>query len=159
TDGGATFTDLTLAGIPRTNNDEIDIVGIDASLVPYVEVHDVPATYGAVYKRIGTKWVPVIAKEDWLSLLIRKNGDLVAAAQRLGAWKSTDGGTTWQPLPSAPHLNCLVENGAGEVWGCTQNVGNSGLGLPSDGFGIMKSTDLQTWTGVLHYQDLLGPVE
>ena len=34
------------------------------------------------------------------------------------------------------------------------NVG----GEPGDGFGIMKSTDLATWTGVLKYQDIQQPV-
>ena len=48
------------------------------------------------------------------------------------------------------------ENAAGEVWACTQNYGVAGV--PSDGFGIMKSTDLSTWTGVLKFQDIKAPV-
>jgi hypothetical protein len=64
--------------------------------------------------------------------------------------------TTWTELTSAPHINCLVENTAGEVWACTQNYGSPQI--PMDGYGIMKSTDLVTWTPVLKYQEIDGPV-
>jgi hypothetical protein len=30
--------------------------------------------------------------------------------------------------------------------------------IPSDGYGIMKSTDLAAWTGVLRFQDIAAPV-
>jgi hypothetical protein len=58
-------------------------------------------------------------------------------------------------LPAAPHINCLVENSAGEVWACTQNYGGT---MPGDGAGIMKSSDLAAWSAVLRYEDIHAPV-
>ena len=60
-------------------------------------------------------------------------------------------------LTNPPHVNCLVENAAGEVWACTQNFGSPAV--MSDGAGIMKTTNLTTWTPVLEYQDIVGPAE
>ncbi len=59
-------------------------------------------------------------------------------------------------LCEVPHITCLNENTAGEVWACTQNYGS--MSSPSDGSGIMKSTDLITWTSVLKFQNLKDPV-
>ena len=42
------------------------------------------------------------------------------------------------------------------MWACTHNYDSPGI--PGDGYGIMKSTDLATWTGVLRYQDINGVV-
>jgi hypothetical protein len=63
---------------------------------------------------------------------------------------------TWAPLAGAPHINCLAENAAGELWACTQNYGVGQA--QSDNAGIMKTTDLSAWSKVLRYQDLVGPV-
>src|SRR5207237_7253095 len=60
-------------------------------------------------------------------------------------------------LVNPPHINCLYENAAQEVWACTQNYGMPGVN--SDGYGIMKTTDLATWTGVLKFQDIAGPIQ
>jgi len=87
---------------------------------------------------------------------VRRSGELVAATQALGAVRSSNDGTTWTDLVSPPHINCLAENSAGEVWACTQNYGNMAVG--TDGYGIMKSTDLATWSPALKYQEMKAPV-
>jgi hypothetical protein len=81
---------------------------------------------------------------------------VIVGTQALGAEISHDDGDTWTPLANPPHMNCLVENAAGELWACTQNYGVTSV--PSDGAGIMKTTDLVTWTKVLRYQDLTEAV-
>nr|HEX4312564.1 hypothetical protein [Kofleriaceae bacterium] len=92
-----------------------------------------------------------------IAFVARKDGDLVAGTQVDGAQVSHDKGSSWEPLAGSPHINCLTENGSGEVWACTLNYGTKVL--PSDDAGIMKTTDLATWTKVLRYQDIAGPVE
>jgi MYXO-CTERM domain-containing protein len=87
---------------------------------------------------------------------VRANGDLVAGTLTQGMQKSINNGDNWTDVAGAPHVNCLVENAAGEVWGCTQNYGSPQI--PEDGFGIMKSTNLTTWTGILKYQEIYEPV-
>jgi hypothetical protein len=82
--------------------------------------------------------------------------DLLTTTIKFGTEISHNDGTDWQPLASAPHINCLVENSAGELWACTRNYAAGPL--ESDDAGIMKTTDLSAWTKVLRFQDLVGPV-
>jgi uncharacterized protein (TIGR03382 family) len=103
----------------------------------------------------GTSWTKIHSQQTPISVLLRRNGELVVATASTGAVKSVNGGP-WIPLVNAPHISCLAENTAGEVWACTANFGSPSL--PADGFGIMKTTDLATWTGVARYQDIKEPV-
>ena len=57
-----------------------------------------------------------------------------------------------------PHINCLSEEPDNkDIWACTQNYGN-GSNITSDGAGIMKTSDLATWTPMLKYPDISAPV-
>lgn len=94
-----------------------------------------------------------------LAFLVRFDGTCVAGTRELGAWKSTtcDTPQSFTALPNGPHIGCLYENSAHEVWACTQNTATQ-LFPEADDYGIMKSTDLTTWTGVLKFQDIKAPV-
>ena len=162
TTGGATWTPMAMDVITADQNSAIDIAGIsktDPKLV-FVRVRLENGIAGdALYRSsdAGQTWKKILAKGDALgAFVVRANGDLVAGTPTLGAQLSHDNGDTWVPLANPPHLSCLVENAAGEVWGCTQNYGS--MQVPGDNFGIMKTTDLVTWTGVLKYQDIAAPV-
>jgi hypothetical protein len=174
TNGASSFTPLpgnllfsgntTSVGLTTSVDSAIDFVGVDHAnaniLYARVTMENGTTVGDGLYKidtSTGTAWTSMLRKADGLFFVARQNGDLVAAAQTLGAFKSTNQGATWTDLVSPPHINCLAENAAGEVWACTQNYGNP-PSLPSDGYGVMKSTDLATWTGVLRFQDIAGPV-
>jgi len=104
----------------------------------------------------GVTWTKITTGiTDSMHVVVRSNGDLVYGTQTVGGAVSTDKGQTWTPLVNPPHLNCLVENAAHELWGCTLNFGSNQI--PPDGYGIMKTTDLATWTGVLRFQDITAP--
>jgi hypothetical protein len=172
--GGSSFTPLpgnllfsgntTTVGLTTSTTSGIDFLGVDHAnpniLYARVTLENGTTVGDGLYKidtSTGTTWTPILKKADGLFFIARQNGDLVAATQTLGAFKSTNQGASWTDLASAPHINCLAENAAGEVWVCTQNYGNP-PNVPSDGYGLMKSTDLATWTGVLRFQDITGPV-
>ena len=167
---GFTFSPMAMTGIGTTSeNSTIDIVGISAQSANtlYVRVTLVTGTdTDAIYRSTngGTSWTKILEKNSrfGLSFLVRNDGTCVAGTRELGAWKSTDCATaatpTWTPLANAPHIGCLYENAAGEVWACTQNYASPQLDIPTDEYGIMKSTDLSTWTGVLKYADIQAPV-
>jgi hypothetical protein len=161
-DGGTTFTALTTAGLTTSMSSTIEVVGVSQANqdIIYARVSLENGSVGdGVYKintATDTTWTKILAKLDSISFLVRSNGDLVAATPMLGASFSSNGGTTWTELASPPHINCLVENAAHEVWACTHNFDTNVIAI--DGFGIMKTTDLATWTGVLRYQDIAGPV-
>jgi hypothetical protein len=169
TNGGTSFTampgNLEFAGattsLTTSGNSIVDLVGVsnDGSTlyarVTFEIASAVPAKDG-LYKFNGTTWTHLLSVQDNMSFLLRANGDLVVGTPTSGSQKSTNGGTTWSPLTGPPHINCLTENASGEVWACTSQFGSQTV--TPDGYGIMKTTDLATWTGVLSYADIKGPV-
>ena len=163
TTGGTTWTPMSIANIATDQNSTIEIAGIsktDPKLV-YARVTLANGVVGdALYRSsdAGQTWTKILEAQDQLrAFVVRANGDLVAGTPTLGAKVSHDKGDTWVPLTNPPHLTCLVENSAGEIWGCTQNYGTAQV--PGDNYGIMKTTDLVTWTGVLRFQDIQAPVD
>lgn len=164
-DAGTSFTAITTTGITTSKNTTIEIVGISKANADHVYAR---VTYqnentisDAIYRTTdaGLTWTKIREAQDELAFVIRANGDLVAGGKNTGVAvsRSPSNGAAWEVLAGAPHVNCLVENTAGEVWACTQNFGSPQV--PADGAGIMKTTDLATWTPVLRYQDILGPAE
>ena len=166
TNGGTSYTAMTMTGIDTVSpNSVIEVVGISATndQTVYVKVTFENGSSGdSIYKstNAGQTWTKILSKNSnfGLAFLARKDGSCVAGTREQGAWKSTNCDATWTDLAGAPHIGCLYENSAGVVWACTQNYESPQLNITSDGFGIMKSTDLVTWTGVLKYQEIEAPV-
>jgi hypothetical protein len=169
-DGGKTFAAISTANITTSQSSAIDIVGIsptDPTVVYARSSAENGVSGDGIYKSVdsGATWTPLLHADISLSFVARGDGSLVVAGQTAFAigtqmatmFVSADRGATWTPIAAAPHANCVVENAAGEVWACTQNFGSPGV--QADGYAIMKSTDLQTWTGVLRFQDIAGPVQ
>ena len=170
---GFTFAPMTTTGItPTSANSTIDLVGISPTDPDtlYIRVSLETGTMGeSIYRstNAGTSWTKIVPasfapSKFGLAFLARANGSCVVGTRELGAWQSTDCATattpSWTALAGAPHIGCLHENGAGEVWACTQNYASPQLGISSDDYGIMKSSDLATWTGVLKFQEIQAPV-
>jgi hypothetical protein len=165
TDGGLHFTQLLDAGIALDSDKQWDIVGIDGAGTLYLRSALGNRTDAVFYRLAAgdTAWTQIFTHPSAASFLVRASGELVVGTQLDGSWASTDGGRNWTALVSAPHINCLTESAAGEVWACTQDKEQSAVPnlqpeIPADGFGMMKSTDLATWTGVMRYEDIVGPV-
>jgi hypothetical protein len=170
-DGGATWTPQnppTLNGLTLAQNSLIHIMAIASddpkhvyARVAYIDNMTTDGLY--VSSDAGVTWTLILSQPDrFLTFVARAaknpggNHDLLTATAKFGTQISHDDGKTWQALAGAPHINCLSENAAGELWACTQNYGVGQA--QSDDAGIMKSTDLSAWTKVLRYQDLVGPV-
>jgi uncharacterized protein (TIGR03382 family) len=162
TNGGASFSSVTVNGItPFGSQSALSIEGVDGAGNVYARLtYPQGQLTDVIYKLApnGTSWTQILSKPDTIAFLVRSNGDLVAGTKTQGAFVSTNQGGTWTALTNPPHINCLAENSAHEVWACTQNYGDTTMSIPSDGFGIMKTTDLATWTGVLKYENIAGPV-
>jgi hypothetical protein len=166
--GGTSWTLLAKTGLALMPNSVIHIVGItrDDARHVYARVELVDNTLSdAIYVSTdsGVSWKEIRRKTAAIGAFVVRAAlnqgkhDLVLGTQALGTEVSHDDGTTWTAVANAPHINCLVENSANELWACTQNYGFSGIA--SDDAGIMKTTDLVTWTKVLHYQDLTNAVD
>jgi hypothetical protein len=161
---GKDWTALPTTAFTVQPNSVIDVVGIAKDNADHVyarvELYD-NTTSDAIWRSLdgGLTWKQINAKAASIGAFVVRAAvntqgkhDLIVGTQTLGAEISHDDGDTWAPLPGAPHMGCVVENTAGELWACTQNYGFSSV--PSDDAGIMKTTDLVTWTKVLRYQDL-----
>jgi hypothetical protein len=156
--GGASWIALPTTDFTVMPNSAIDIIGIAKSnpdhLYARIELDDNQVS-DSIYRSTdkGAHWKMINHKPSAIpAFLVRDNGDLIAGTQVLGAEISRDDGDSWTALVDPPHMNCLVENAAHEIWACTQNYGKPTV--PSDEAGIMKTTDLVSWTRVLRYQDL-----
>jgi hypothetical protein len=150
-------------GLKSSKNSTFDLVGASSdgsTLYARMSFENDNVQSDGLYKintSTGNTWTRVLGVMDSMATVLRSNGDLVVITKSLGGQMSTNGGTSWTPLSNPPHANCVVENPADHsLWACTQNYG--GPGLPSDNFGIMKTTDLANWTGVLKYEDIQKPV-
>ena len=158
--GGQSYPALPVGDIATMPNSTIEIAGIsktDPNLV-YARVTLADnALSEALYRSSngGQNWTKILELAGSIAFVVRANGDLVAGTQTLGSFVSTNNGANWTPLVNPPHISCLAET-AGEVWACTQNYGSPQV--PSDEFGIMKTTNLATWTGVLKFQNVVEPV-
>jgi MYXO-CTERM domain-containing protein len=174
TTGGASFTAMTMTGITTVSpNSTIEVVGISPTndQTVFVKVTFENGSSGdSIYRstNAGQSWTKILSKSSnfGLSLLVRKNGtatQCIAGTREMGAWVANDcltatTTTGWTALTNAPHIGCLYADSANNVWACTQNYESPQLGITSDGYGIMKTSDLQTWTGMLKYQDIKAPV-
>lgn len=158
-DGGASFQPMSTTGLQTTRDSTIDIVGISKTDPDRVYARVTYQTLGAVSDGLyrstdgGQTWQAVFSKSDEIYFLVRANGDLLVGTRNSGLFvsRAPSNGDAWTEVAGSPTANCLVENEAGEVWACTPNWG-------IEDAGIMKTTDLATWTKVLRYQDLDGPV-
>ena len=162
TNGGVSFTPLPITDFVTRENSTLEIVGISKTnpdlVFARVTLED-NSISDAIYRSTngGLNWTRILGKRGSIAFVVRANGALVAGTQVRGSFVSIDNGANWFELAGAPHINCLVENSAGEVWACTQNFGV--MGVPSDGYGIMKSTDLRRWAGVMKFQNIAAPLE
>ncbi len=172
--GGTSYTPMNLNMItPVSANSVIEVVGVSPldDQTVFIKVTFVNGGDGdSIYKstNAGTNWTKILSKNSifGLSFLVRKTGtntiQCIAGTRELGAWKSdTCDATPWPQLAGAPHIGCLYADSANNVWACTQNYATPPNVMPnisSDDYGIMKSSDLTTWTGVLKYQDIKAPV-
>jgi hypothetical protein len=168
-DGGTTWTPLSTQqnGMTLAQNSLIHIVGVASDdpkhVYARVEYIDNMTTDGLyVSTDGGASWTLRLSQPDRFIAFVVRAGlheghhDLLTATAKFGTEISHDDGKTWAALAGAPHINCLAENAAGELWACTQNYGVGQA--QTDDAGIMKTTDLSAWTQVLRYQDLVAPV-
>jgi uncharacterized protein (TIGR03382 family) len=163
-DGARNWTPLPVTDFLTAPSSAIELIGITSDdpdhLYARVKLDDNMIS-DSIYRSFdrGATWQKIRSKPTSIGAFVvrarrnaQNNYDLILGTQALGAEISHDAGETWEPLVGAPHMNCLVENTARELWACTQNYGFTAV--PTDDAGVMKTTDLVTWTKVLRYQDL-----
>lgn len=177
-DGGATYAPISQANLDVSQSSAIAIAGVDPADPDVVYAHVnfegsnggdglyKSSTAGGSGSADGSAWSKIFDTVDptGLVVLVRSNSGLVAGTETSGSFATAGGSActsqascNWMQLAGAPHINCLSEDPQSkDVWACTQNYGN-GSNITSDGAGIMKTSDLATWTKVLAFSQIAAP--
>jgi len=158
--GGTSFGPLSIAGLVTTANSTLELAGVDASdpNIVYVQVtFDTAAGGASLYRSAdgGASWSKILSRDSHIAFLASRAGILIAGTRTAALAESSNGGASWTTVACSPHVACLAENAAGEIWACTHNFDADGI--PSDGFAIMKRGSF--WAGVMRVQDVAGPVD
>jgi photosystem II stability/assembly factor-like uncharacterized protein len=159
---GGSWLALPTADLAAKASSAIDIVGIAKDNPDHVYArveHSDNAQADSIYRSVdkGAHWTLIDRKPEPIgAFAVRDNGDLIVGTAASGSEISHDDGASWTPLVDPPHMTCLVENAAHELWACTQNYGS--ISAPSDGAGVMRTADLVHWTKVVRYEELTDAV-
>jgi len=162
--GGQDYTPLAVDAFEVTGRSDLQIAAISTSdpdralmRVTWWNPSGVVGDAFWLTVNAGQSWVKVLETNDNArGAVFRANGDAVIGTFRSGIYQSTNQGQSFNLLPEPqPDVYCLREAPNGELWACTNN-----LDLPPQNYGVMKTTDLTTWTGVMRYEDdIVGPVD
>jgi photosystem II stability/assembly factor-like uncharacterized protein len=88
------------------------------------------------------------ANTSMSAFLKQADGTLLVASRDAGAFRSTDGGKTFAPWPTAPHLRGLAER-AGSIYAIADNFAdNYAVGVSTDGG--------TTWKPLLRFDGICG---
>jgi len=99
----------------------------------------------------GLTWAEVLVTTDTIrDVVVRTGGEVLVATVEGGMSRSTDGGQTFQPLASAPKAACLGDRN-GTLFAC-------GANWEPDFFTLGRSTDAASWSAVLRFVGIKGPL-
>ena len=99
----------------------------------------------------GTTFTQVLSTTDPIrDVLYRDAMTVVVATIAGGSFVSSDGGTTFAPMPSPPQLACLGQSN-GKLFGCGANWG-------PDFKAVAVSANATTWDKVFRFVELAGPL-
>ena len=160
-DGGQSYSPLAVTTFQTTNRSDLEIAAISKTdpnrlLLRVTWWQDTIGDAFYLSTNGGTSWTKVIEIGDTArGVAFRQNGEAIIGTTQSGIYRSTTGGASFTLVPgSQPNINCLAERDNGELWACTNNY----AGAPFD-YGVMKTTDMSTWTGVLKFEDITGPLD
>lgn len=157
TDGGAHWTEATLAGVAYGSTPLVYVMGVqpdapDRALV--VSLGANPPSGDLLYRTVdgGATFTQVLATTDPIRDVVYRDASTVAVAtQAGGSFTSTDGGATFAPMASPPQLACLGQK-SGALYGC-------GANWDPDFKAVAKSADATTWEKIFRFVELAGPLD
>ena len=159
-DGAQSFTPITTSNFGFGNTSVLEVAAISPSnpdllFARVTFTNNGDTSIGDTFYRsddAGMTWTSVLTLTDAApAFVFRANGDVIAGTSSSGQWKSTDGGKTFSQLATSPQYRCLSEDSTGQLWDCANDF------APDNGT-IGKSPDGVTWTPVLTFAQINGPV-
>lgn len=163
-DGGQTWKALPMDSFVFTGQPGLYLLGVspvDPDVV-FARVADVQLSEDqdelsdVLYRSTdgGQSWSQVLAMPETLTaFVIRKDGTSIIAGTVAGGVRlSADGGTTWTTPAQEPQMACVAEAADGSLYACGNN-------WEPDSFALASSSDGQTWSKILRFRDVKGPLE
>lgn len=156
-DGGATWIALPTDTITVGDSPELHVEAVSPTDPDVVFVRSARAQ-GADGDRVyrsadgGLTYTEVLSTTAAIRAVVaRANGDVIVATLASGAFLSTDGGLTFNPLTSPPRAACLGDRGDA-LFSC-------GANWQPDLFALGRSADGAAWTKVFRFVEIAGPLQ
>jgi photosystem II stability/assembly factor-like uncharacterized protein len=150
-DGGGTWEPRTVPPKPE-EDDDILLLGVSAT-DPDLVFARVNAQEDQLLRSGdgGRTWSTVMTTQDnYAAFVAREEGGFLAGTVYSGVFLSDDG-LTWLPATEQPRMSCAAEQPGGDLWTCGSNW------IP-DRFAFARSSDGQTWSKVLTFDQIHGPL-
>jgi hypothetical protein len=94
--------------------------------------------------------LPLTVTGQMSAFLLRGDGTILVGDNTGHAWRSTDGGQSFAAWPITLHLRGLAERGT-RLYAAADDM--------ADGAALWQSDDGDNFTPILHFKDILGPVQ
>ena len=163
-DGGVSYQPIAMPGnvFQTSSQSSVSILAVSPT-DPEVFFVKVTLESGSISDGVylsenaGASFTRVLGVEDSIrGLVVRANGDIVAASTLSGVFTSTDGGHTFTRIPDGSGqlgtYFCLTGRGDGTLWACAQNQN-------PDLMAVGTATTPTAWTKVMRFPDIAGPVD
>lgn len=140
-----------LGSSPLLLVEEVDPTNADVLFVRSVRA--VPPAGDKLYRSDdgGGTFTDVLTTTDTIrSVVMRADGRVLVATQMGGMHTSSDRGLSFTPLAGAPEAACLGDRGDA-LFAC-------GANWEPDFFALGRSTDAASWTKVVRYVEMKGPL-
>lgn len=156
-DGGTTWTALPLAGI-TFNAMPILLVGAidpgDPQTLLAISLAANSPNGDRLYRSTdgGDTFSEVLSTNEAIRDVVFRDSQHVVVALPSGPVMSSNGGTSFDPVPGAPQLGCVGQRGDNQLIGC-------GANWTPDFMAVARSSDAASWQKVFRFVELAGPLE
>jgi photosystem II stability/assembly factor-like uncharacterized protein len=152
-DGGASWSGgtVSLAYSDVLRFQLLDVSPADANLV-FARVNMVEVDALMRSDDGGTTWTEVLMLgQDVSSVAVKADGQMVISGSPVdGTYVSTNAGLSFTRSTETPHLGCAARLADDTVLGC---------GVLPDNFVIAASSDGASWSPMLRFCDVVGPID
>lgn len=155
-DAGATWTELSLAGVKLGATPVTTIAAVDAAASTTLFLTSVGAAGpegDRLYRSVdgGLSFTEVLATTRPVVSVVIRPGGVVLAVSGDGTYRSTDGGVTFGPGAPVPKLGCLGTRPDGTLVSCAAN-------WDPDFMAVATSPDGAQYDKLMRFAQLAGPL-
>jgi hypothetical protein len=151
-DAGASWIELPTPATNQVLLGVLEVSPTDEDLV-FARIDDTPDDTLLVSTDAGATWtVSLTFRDNITAFAARADGvTYILGTVSSGVRLTHDRGVTWTPPAQQPQMGCVGERSDDQLFAC-------GANWNPDFFALGRSTDGDTWTGVLRFKSIAGPL-